>query len=685
MASRLLDPDTLVELEGVNGEWFDLTNGTEGIYLATEVTGLLDPPVKATYEEPGNFPGARYLNHRVLRRDLVFGVEILNDENDETWLRRDSAWRKAWSFKRDAKLHITTGESGHRYLKVRLFESPTTDMVTDPRGREVNITKMVVVAGDPFWYEDDVVYPIEVQEDTTFDPNPLPWPWPQPELPVEDIEITVPNANPTDNIIWPKWTLPGSSEKPAEPYIPGLPWLGAPKSPATLWTVPDYKLDLDEDEDPSLGTRRIRMPGQIGGLRVEEVQQIYIDGRPTGGTFKIGYGDEWTEPIAYNASPNDVRAALIALEGISANDVEVSLGGATNEVQTVRLKGGALGGTFTLSLGSETTVGIPFNASDADLQGALVGLDSIGSADVRVKSTKINEVQVVELVGEPTSGSFTLTLDGQTTAPIAYNATPATVAARIADLPNIDGNYVKVEGLNEWFHSPYRITFGEAQSQGVITDIISGIIDFIGGLFGGNASGKGVGGIDIDEMTGDVGTLSGGAGLDVQVTTEQDGDRLYVVSFQRAAGGLNLPQLVGNASGLEGDDLSIETATNVDGGRPYVVRFTDDLQGVDVPTMTVDTDDLTGGYEVGSRVVVLREGYTYPAENVVVDSDPREEQVSSESGSPIWERMNSVRFLHYIPPYTGEVTFKLSVSGAVPGQIATLRLPRAWSRPWGLE
>lgn len=692
---------TVVRLKGVNGEWFNLTTGNyetedgtvlgpSGIYLATDVSGIFDPPVKVVYEEPGNFPGARYRNHRVLRRDVVFGVEILNDEKEgaaHRWSRRDSAWRRAWAFDKDAELHITTDESGTRYLKLRLFESPTVEMVHDPNMNVINLTKMVTVAGDPFWYEDDVVYPAVTTTDTTFDPSPLPWPWPQTGLPTETLTIEVPVANPTDQLLWPKWTLPGSTLPPAEPYIPGVPWLGAPKSPAVRWTIPDYAIDPQVlAENPEFATRRIQMPDLIGGLRTEEVQQLFIDGRPTGGTFKIGYGSETTAPIPYNATPAQIKAALIALAGITADDVEVTLGGGTNEIQTVRLKGGATGGTFTLTLNGETTIGIPFNASDGDLQSAVAGLPGPGSADVRVKSTKINEVQKVELVGEPTSGTFTLTLDGHTTAPIAYNATAATVKAAINALPNINGNYVSVTSQDEWFHSPYLITFGEASSSGLLGGIIGGLIDLIGGLFGGSPGGKGVGGINVNQMTGNASGLSGGAGLDVRVTTKTQGDRLYVVSFQSAYGGLNLPQMTGNASGLTGGTSpSIEVNTQVQGGRPYVVRFTDDLSGVDVPTMTIDTSGLTGGSGVGSRVVVVREGATAPAENVVVDADPRVEQVSSESGSQIWARMNGVRFLNYIPPYTDAVTFTVTVSGATPGQMITLRLPRAWSRPWGLE
>ena len=85
------------------------------------------------------------------------------------------------------------------------------------------------------------------------------------------------------------------------------------------------------------------------------------------------------------------------------------------------------------------------------------------------------------------------------------------------------------------------------------------------------------------------------------------------------------------------------------------------------------------------RILTPIEGHTYPAENAVIDSDPRVEQVSAESVSPLWARMNGVRFRHPVPPYTPSKTFEITVSGTVPGQMVTLRIPRPWTRPWGLE
>ncbi|AGT14277.1 minor tail protein [Mycobacterium phage Adzzy] len=261
--------DTIVELEGVNGERFNLTTGDQGVFLATDVEGCFyDPPVKVVYEEPGNYPGARYLSHRVLKRDIVFGVQILNDakQGPKSWLSRDSEWRKAWAFNRVCKLYVTTPDSGTRYLHLALFESPKVEMHTDPRGNEINLTVMSCISYDPFWYEDDKVFSAKTKTDTRFDPSFWTPPWPWQELPKETLKIKVGREqgglNPTDQYIAPKWTVPGSTEKvpnfpwPFPPNVP-IPWETAP---FTQFVIPDYSF-----EDPELENRRLKTPGLIYG------------------------------------------------------------------------------------------------------------------------------------------------------------------------------------------------------------------------------------------------------------------------------------------------------------------------------------------------------------------------------------------------------------------------------------
>lgn len=656
---------TKVELEGVNGVKFTLAGdgaGDKGVWLATGITGLFDPTVKTVYEEPGNYPGARYLAHRVLRRDVVFKVNILNDKKDGAafkWLRRDSEWKKAWAYDKDCRLIITTDESGVRYLKLRLAEAMDVSMEVDPETKTLAECGVVAVAQDPFWYEDDVVFSATTTQNTVFDPNALqlPWPWPQEQLPSETLTISIDAAdggvNPTDQTIWPIWQVPGSTAAPAEPYIPFLPWLGAPKSKATIWTLPDYSF-----EDPEYATRRVKLPALIGGLRQEGVQKIYIDGRPTGGSFKLGYGAETTANIAWNASPATVKSALEALAAIQFDDVTVTQEAKTSEIQVVTVSPGGTGGTFTLNLDGENTPAIPFNASAFEMQEALAGLTTLGWADVSVSTSDENAVQSIDVFGEPQGGTFTLTFDGQTTGTINAKASALQVYTALVGLSNIDLQDIVVtkDIFTPW--SPYKVTFSPLGKYA---------------------------GVDVPLITGDASQLTGGAGLAVNVSNDVKGFREYEVTFRGAASGINWPKLTGDPAGLTGSATELITVTTkTEGSRPWVLQFTNNLSGATVPTMTIDTALLTGGTPTG-RVVLVTESKTFPAENATVDTDPRVEQVTSESGSPLWARMNGVRFRHPIPPYTEAKDFVINVSGTPPGQMVTLRLPRPWSRPWGLE
>lgn len=71
--------------------------------------------------------------------------------------------------------------------------------------------------------------------------------------------------------------------------------------------------------------------------------------------------------------------------------------------------------------------------------------------------------------------------------------------------------------------------------------------------------------------------------------------------------------------------------------------------------------------------------------DVVATSDRRVEQVSSENNTPIYARMNGVRFLHKVPPYTEAKDFVVTASKTPPGHTVSLFLERPWSRAWGLE
>lgn len=305
--------DTIVELEGVNGEWATLAGpdaGDQGIWLAPGVTGIYDAPIKVVYEEPGTYPGARFLSGRILRRDIVFAVEILNDAHysgESSWLSRDSFWRKMWSFSQDCKLYVTTKESGTRYLKLRLGQAPEIDVTTDPKLNQANMAKMTCISGDPFWYEDDVVYSAVTKKDTRFTPSNLLQSLETFSLPNETLQITVDPSdgkgglNPTDQEIWLKWTVPASQQPAPTGIVAGIEQvLDISTAPFTQFTIPDYSFANDANAN-----RRLQSPGLIYGEdcvvdtdpRVE--QWTAANGAPvwarTGGVRFVNPVPPWTE------------------------------------------------------------------------------------------------------------------------------------------------------------------------------------------------------------------------------------------------------------------------------------------------------------------------------------------------------------------------------------------------------
>lgn len=68
-------------------------------------------------------------------------------------------------------------------------------------------------------------------------------------------------------------------------------------------------------------------------------------------------------------------------------------------------------------------------------------------------------------------------------------------------------------------------------------------------------------------------------------------------------------------------------------------------------------------------------------ENTVVDTDPGARQLMSQSNTPVWARMNGVRFSGPLPAFKDRLL--ATVKSSVSGKTAQLRLKRPFNRPWG--
>lgn len=81
------------------------------------------------------------------------------------------------------------------------------------------------------------------------------------------------------------------------------------------------------------------------------------------------------------------------------------------QVQTLKITGTPTGGTFTLTVGAQTTTALPYNASTSAVQAALAALTTVGTGNVLVTGTSISDASGFDIawVGTKFGTSLTLT------------------------------------------------------------------------------------------------------------------------------------------------------------------------------------------------------------------------------------------------------------------------------------
>jgi trimeric autotransporter adhesin len=197
----------------------------------------------------------------------------------------------------------------------------------------------------------------------------------------------------------------------------------------------------------------------------------------------------------------DVDAQLEIDETAEDLPIKTEAGGAYTGTYTQRFRfsGGATGGTFVITDGTNLTLGIPFGSTAATIQSALnagsilatcteasaesftiqmsgglgVYLDvsgiTIAGPAVEVTSVgrpELPEIQLVALENRPTGGTFTLTFGANTTTAIAYNASAATVQSALVALASIGAGGVTVLGGDG---GPYRVKWTTNATKAMMT------------------------------------------------------------------------------------------------------------------------------------------------------------------------------------------------------------------------
>jgi len=223
-------------------------------------------------------------------------------------------------------------------------------------------------------------------------------------------------------------------------------------------------------------------PAEAGN---DEVQEVSIDSDANGGTFTLTFDGEETDPIDFDASAAAVRQTLGNLSSVG-DEENVEVTGST-PTWTV---------TFVNDLGLDNQ---PQMTIDESL---LATPEPIAVAEDRTGGVPVNEVQTISLPFNVDGGTFTLTFDGETTAPLVFDATAAQVQAALNSLATIDS--IVVSGADG---GPWSVEFRGGDAGTNVSALISGD--------GSALQLKGLG-IDVTEVQ------SGSAGGDTQtlVTTE---------------------------------------------------------------------------------------------------------------------------------------------------------------------
>lgn len=99
---------------------------------------------------------------------------------------------------------------------------------------------------------------------------------------------------------------------------------------------------------------------------------------------------KFTAGVHYVAATNpllqsrNVMKSGIPLGKVTASGLYAPYSGPTSEVQTVTVTGSPTGGTYTLTFSGQTTAGIPYNATAAQVKSALEALSNVNVGDVTV-------------------------------------------------------------------------------------------------------------------------------------------------------------------------------------------------------------------------------------------------------------------------------------------------------------
>jgi hypothetical protein len=200
-------------------------------------------------------------------------------------------------------------------------------------------------------------------------------------------------------------------------------------------------------------------------------------------------------PMSVNASALSTSFTGFGSGSGASATIQVNYAGTGKTLVTIApTYGGAIdGGTYTVTINGATTTALAYNASSSTVQTAITVLGSYTVSSFAIStSTGTISFYVSGTTGTITAGSFTLTMFTQTTASIAYNANAAAIQSALNLLSSVSnrGNCVVTgTGLaSDALSISFTITFTNAAITGTSSltptgaSVSSAITDAVGQL-----------------------------------------------------------------------------------------------------------------------------------------------------------------------------------------------------------
>ena len=207
---------------------------------------------------------------------------------------------------------------------------------------------------------------------------------------------------------------------------------------------------------------------------VNEVRTVTTAGSLSGGTFAIKVGALQTAGLAYTADQAAIRAACDAVFGASGVVV-------TGTLPSMTL---TFSGTGYSGRPITEDVEIPVLTTLTGCTGITMVRTTPGVSAVQAVSA-VNAVQTITLVGSPTSGTFSVAFNGESTPQLAYNVSAANMQAALRALTTIGAGNVTVTLSN----SVYTVTF-----ISTLAGAVQPLMEVDSSLLGGGSAGAFVSG-----------------------------------------------------------------------------------------------------------------------------------------------------------------------------------------------